>query len=580
MQLRPRQIEFVSKCCEALKEKGNTIGVAPTGAGKTVMMAGTAEKLRAEQGVKRGLVIQHSDELTEQNRKTFYRMNKSVKTDLFNADRKVFVDNGWTFAMIQTLGRESNLSKMPILDALFIDEAHHSAAPTYNRVIERAKAANPKLKLFGVTATPNRGDKKALLGIFDNCADQIQIQELIKTGFLVRPRTFVIDIGTQEALRGVKKLASDFNMAEVESIMDKDVHNERIVEEWSKIAGDRRTVVFASTVNHANHVASAFERSGYKCAVVWGDMPETDRKATLAAFDKGQTQVLVNVAVLTEGWDCQPVSCVVLLRPSSYKSTMVQMIGRGLRKVDPELYPGIVKDDCIVIDFGTSVLLHGSLETAVDLAQSGTKKCPECGSTIPANATECPICGHEFPKQEAMTKICDNCGGENPLSVRACVHCGAEFPRDGKETISDFILTEIDLLQQSPFRWETLFDGAAMVASAFDAWAAIVSYYGRWYAIGGSKERGVKVLGSSDDRIVSLATADDFMRDNGDDEAARKTKRWLSLPVSEGQMNVLKMDPVAMTMTTRYQAACLITWKFNENAIRHVLQSQQRALAA
>jgi DNA repair protein RadD len=86
-----------------------------------------------------------------------------------------------------------------------------------------------------------------------------------------------------------------------------------------------------------------------------------------AAYSAGKIQVVVNVAVLTEGWDDQPTSCVVLLRPSSYKSTMIQMIGRGLRTVNPEEHPGVIKSDCIVLDFGTSTLLHGSLEQDVDL---------------------------------------------------------------------------------------------------------------------------------------------------------------------------------------------------------------------
>jgi DNA repair protein RadD len=95
-----------------------------------------------------------------------------------------------------------------------------------------------------------------------------------------------------------------------------------------------------------------------------------ERRETLAAYDRGEIQVITNVAVLTEGWDCQPTSCVILLRPSSFKSTMIQMIGRGLRKVEPERYPGVIKDDCIVLDFGTSILTHGSIEQDVDLDQA------------------------------------------------------------------------------------------------------------------------------------------------------------------------------------------------------------------
>ena len=129
------------------------------------------------------------------------------------------------------------------------------------------------------------------------------------------------------------------------------VLNDRVVEEWKNVAADRLTVVFCSTVAHAEHVAATYEAAGVSAAVVHGDMPDKARADVLAAFDQGAIRVLVNVAVLVEGWDCQPASCIILLRPSSYKSTMIQMIGRGLRKVDPEKYPGVQKDDCIDMRF-------------------------------------------------------------------------------------------------------------------------------------------------------------------------------------------------------------------------------------
>ena len=109
-------------------------------------------------------------------------------------------------------------------------------------------------------------------------------------------------------------------------------------------------------------MCEAFAASGYKAATVWGDMSDADRRNTLSDFTSGKLQILVNVAVLTEGFDHPPTSCVILLRPSSFKSTMIQMIGRGLRIVDPKEHPDIIKKDCIILDFGTSTLIHGSLE--------------------------------------------------------------------------------------------------------------------------------------------------------------------------------------------------------------------------
>jgi superfamily II DNA or RNA helicase len=182
--------------------------------------------------------------------------------------------------------------------------------------------------------------------------------------------------------------------------MDKEAVTSRVIEEWRRLAGDRKTVVFASTVTHAKHVCESFVAAGVTADIISGDMAKGDRARVLADYEKGRIQVLLNVAVLTEGWDCQTVSCVILLRKCSYKGTMTQMIGRGLRKVDPQRHPGVVKSDCVIIDFGYSILNNGDLNTDVVLepvkGKPMTKDCPECGMKVPAGVAACPVCEHIF----------------------------------------------------------------------------------------------------------------------------------------------------------------------------------------
>lgn len=550
MILRPRQKLFCDRARAQLKERKNTLAVAPTGAGKTVMLCSIVDYAGGE----RALVLQHRDELVRQNRKTFHRVHRGAMTGVVDGQDKQF-QHAVTFAMVQTLARETTLARLKPVDVLAVDECHHIAAGSWLKIVDHCRLLNPDVRILGLTATPDRGDKKSLRVVFDNVADQITLGELIAAGNLVPPRTFVLDLGVQGALAGVKKTTSDFDMDAVAEIMDKSPLNSEVVRHWKEKAGNRRTVVFTSTTAHAAHVVEAFRAAGVTAEAVGESTP--NRADIMARFERGAFQVIVNVAVLTEGWDCQPVSCVVLLRPSSHKSTMMQMIGRGLRPVDPELFPGTLKDDCIVLDFGTSTLQHGSLEMEANLAEpkekkeAPTKDCPECNAVVPMFARFCALCSYEFPGLD-----------------RGDAEAGE------KDVLKDFHMVEIDLLKASPYRWIDIWeDGSILVASAFDSWAIVVWYFGRWVAIGGAKEVGMKTLSATTERTIALAGADDFLREHGDTASAAKSKRWLNQPASVKQLAVLGMGPMDGLGMNSYTAACKITWKFNERGIRSRLES-------
>ena len=548
MILRPRQKLFVERSLSALGTRNNTLGIAPTAAGKTVMLSAVAGDLLKNPDAK-ACVIAHRDELTDQNRSKFGRVNPGVTTSVVDANEKSWEGQA-IFAMVPTLSRASNLDSMPVLDLLVIDEAHHAVADSYRRIIDRTLKLNPAARIFGVTATPNRGDKQGLREVFDNVADQIRIAELIASGHLVKPRTFVIDVGVQDALRKVRRVAADFDMGEVDAIMNKSPVTDAVIANWKERAGDRQTVVFCSTVDHARNVTDAFIAAGVASAVVHGEMSDVDRKATLATYDRGEVRVITNVAVLTEGWDHPPTSCVVLLRPSSYKSTMIQMVGRGLRTVNPEEYPGVVKSDCVILDFGTSSLIHGSLEQDVNLdghqatGEAPTKCCPSCEAEVPAAVMECPLCGHVWE---------------------------SEREAGGPDALGNFVMTEIDLLARSSFQWVDVHgNGAAMMAAGFTAWAGVFNEDGRFYTVGGAKGRPAVLLGVGEN-LVCLAAADDWLNNNETDESAHKTKAWLRQPATERQFAFL---PPACRMDfslTRYQASAMLSLKFNLPAIRGLI---------
>ena len=543
MLLRPRQKMFVERSVRALEERGNTIGVAPTGSGKTLMLSGVVGRLLADNDAK-ACVLAHRDELTAQNILKFARVNPDLSTSIVDSRTKSWAGRT-TFAMVPTLARKRNLKAMPALDLVVVDEAHHAAADSYRRVIDRARERNPDARIYGVTATPNRGDRKGLRAVFSNVADQIMLGELIGSGHLVRPRTFVIDVGAQAALKKVSKTAADFDMAEVAAIMNTAPITEAVIEHWREKASDRQTVIFCSTVDHARNVRAAFAAAGIDAGMVWGEIPGHERRRVLATYRRGDIQVMVNIAVLTEGWDHPPTSCVVLLRPSSYKSTMIQMVGRGLRTVDPAEFPGLVKIDCVILDFGTSSLIHGCLEQDVDLdgheadGDAPTKDCPECGAIVPLAVLGCPLCGYEFG--------------------------------DGTMPIGNFVMSEVDLLKRSSFRWADLFgDDAALIANGFHAWGGIFFLEGRWHALGGAKGQPARLL-SVGERTVCLAAADDWLNENESDESAHKTKSWLNQPATEKQLQYLPPECRQDYGLDRYRASTLLSFRFNKAAIRRLV---------
>ena len=237
MLLRPRQKELVNRVLTALHEHGNTLAVAPTGAGKTIMLSAAIGALCKASTAKtpgfkthwfKTCVLAHRDELTVQNETKFCRVNPHLSTGIFDASSKSW-QGDTTFAMVQTLSREHNLATMPKLDLLVIDEAHHARADSYRRIVTHAQSLNPNLKLLGMTATPNRGDKKGLYPIFSNVCDQIMIGELIASGHLVRPRTFVMDVGVRQTLQEAKKTAGgEYDMEEISHIMDTVPINEAV----------------------------------------------------------------------------------------------------------------------------------------------------------------------------------------------------------------------------------------------------------------------------------------------------------------------------------------------------------------
>jgi superfamily II DNA or RNA helicase len=547
---RDYQARMIDRAKNALENKGDTLCSAPTGAGKTIILSGLAGAMQPA----KTLILQHRDELTEQNLSKFQKVNPGLSVGLFNAVAKSWRGKA-TFAMVQTLCRERNLSTIPKLDLMIIDECHHAAAESYMEVIGAAKDRNPDLMIAGFTATPSRGDGKGLRAVFSNVADQITLKELISKGFLVRPRAFIVDVnGVKDDLAKVRKLRDDYDMNQVSEIMNKIPINEEVVRKWKELGENRRTIIFCSTVAHAESVRDAFAREDIYSELITGEMGTVERAGVYRRLKTGKTRVVVNVAVLTEGFDEPAIGCVVLLRPCSQKSTMIQMIGRGLRVLNPDEYPGEIKRDCIVIDFGNSIRTHGNVDAEVNLDKK------------------------EKREGEAPVKICPECGADVPIGMLVCI-CGFEFITEDGPGPAEVVLTEYDLLNASPFRWVDLFgSGKVMLASGFEAWSAVVSPDGEnWFALGKlAKERKMNRL-LIGEKTQAIAAADDFLRTFETGASAKKSRRWLQDPATQKQAEHLKrmgydVDPFGFSFT-KYSATAHLQFQWNRALIENAMRS-------
>jgi len=564
--LRPYQKRVVDSAEKALKKYNNTLVCAPTGSGKTVMMATLADRIGG-----RVLALQHRDVLLSQNMSRFQKTSPLRSVSIFNASEKSW-QGDTVFSMVPTLVR--HLETIPVLDLILQDECHHLPAESFSKVIAAAREKNPRVMLGGFTATPSRADKKSLRKFFNNVADKITLQELIAMGFLVPPRAFIVDIGVRDQLEAVKT-SSDFgDQTEVANILNTVPMNESVVRNWKEKAEGRQTIIFAATVKHATDVAQTFNDAGIKAEVISGTTTGKDRKALLSRFNNRQTRIVCNCAVLTEGFDSPVASCVVLLRQTSSKSPLIQMVGRALRIIDPELYPGVMKKDALALDFGTSLLIHGNLDAEDGLHKERAKIEGEAvEKTCPSEPSDVYI----WPDRDGNI----GCGARIPAGFRTCPLCSFRFEKEKELAPEEVNLMEFDLVNQSPFRWISLFDSESLrISSGFAAWAGIFSPDGgdTWHALGKlSLEKPIHKLAVGG-RLQALASADDFLRNHETNDAAKKSKRWLNDFASSKQIQFLrqlgydiKTDPLGNCEYNRYSASCHINFSLNRHAIEKAI---------
>jgi superfamily II DNA or RNA helicase len=377
--------------------------VAPTGAGKTVIASAIIKGVS-----RRALLVAHRREIVNQSSTKLAAFGVPHGVIQAGDEHKLRPMSAVQVASIQTLHARAIRSAsmpMPPADLLIIDEAHHACAPTYRAVLEQY----PNAIVLGLTATPCRGDGRGLGGIFTTMIQCPQIPELIDNGYLVKTRVYA---PVDPDLCGVQTRQGDYVESQLAERMDREKLVGDIVTHWLKFGEGRRTVAFACSVGHSIHICDEFVRAGIRAEHLDGATPLDERAAILARLESGQTRVVTNCMVLTEGFDMPDIGCCVLARPTKKMGLFRQMIGRVLRPADG-------KPDAIVLDHSGAVFRHGLPEDYVvwtldpdkhatapehqkrlsEKRHGGLLECSQC-SALRLGGKPCPACGF-MPRRPA-----------------------------------------------------------------------------------------------------------------------------------------------------------------------------------
>lgn len=352
-QPRPYQEQGIAAIAGKLAEHRSTLFVCPTGGGKTFVASTYVERHVPAAPV---IWLAHREELVDQG-----IADLSEVVGEFVAKEKAdarALGGRLVVASVQTLkgDRLDDFKARYARPALIVvDEAHHAVAPSYRKILD----AFPDAKVLGLTATPDRADERAMGQVFDSVAFVYEILDAINDGYLcpvVRQRVLVDAID----LSGVATVAGDLNQGELDTVMSLEKVLHGVVEPLIKEAGDRRTIVFSTSVENAHRMAEIINRYRPESArAVDGGTDFDQRRRILTDHKAGAYQFLCNVGVLTEGYDDPGVSCVAIARPTKSRSLYAQMAGRGLR-----ILAG--KKDCLLLDF-VGKNGHHKLATALDI---------------------------------------------------------------------------------------------------------------------------------------------------------------------------------------------------------------------
>jgi superfamily II DNA or RNA helicase len=409
--LRDYQEEAVAACRSDLAENSSTLVSMATGLGKTVVMIEMIRSCISRGG--RAMLVAHRDELIRQPEKRIVD-TIGVIPGIEKAEQKSECFDKIVIASIQTLvSGPLGIKRYTKFDPndfnlLLIDEAHHAASPSYREFIKYMQDGNPRLKLVGVTATPDRGDRVGMHNVFDTCSYEYNILDGINDGWLVPIKQRFVQVGTLDYSK-VKTVGGELCGAELAEILEEEKNLHGMVHPTLELVGDRQTIIFAGTVRQARLICDIINRHKPGAASwVSGKTPSDERRELLAKFAGGEIQFVVNVQVLVEGFDAPPVAAVCMMTATKVRAKYTQCVGRGTRPTASlpydssamtrkDLIAASNKPDLMVLDFKGNAGRHRLITTFDVLAGEDAKD-------LPARAAEMATEGELLDPIEEMEK--------------------------------------------------------------------------------------------------------------------------------------------------------------------------------
>jgi len=502
LQLRDYQKDCLVAISDASKaDIWKPLVSLPTGTGKTVIFAYILRHIAQSGG--RSLVLVHRDELLHQAEDKLKIIWPEAEVGVIKAARNE-LDAAVTIASVQSVSRENRLKQLRDIrfDFLVTDEAHHAVAASYQRVYDALLDGSGQVHL-GVTATPNRGDRRGLLEVYQEVVYHRSLLEMIRSGWLCDLRC--VQINTDVSLDSVKTRQGDFVAGELAGVLNTENRNELIVQAYQEHASGRLALCFTVNVQHALDLADAFAEAGVNAVAISGKTPIEERHKTLRQFHDREIDVICNCQVLTEGYDEPAVDSIILARPTKSSVLYTQMVGRGTRT-----FPG--KSDCLILDFA-DVAGHHKIMQLPNLA--GLKE------------------RHDLDGKQTLTEL-------------------VERERESQEQVYSagrgIAASEIDIFDSSRFRWIPLGKDTFLLNLGKDGKIQVMASktFGK-YVIIHTRGREIEYL---TDRPINLSWAMGIAESQAEEITkgklgiVMKDARWRLEPATEKQLKVLDMYDV------------------------------------